>query len=209
MNSIAKTAIELSVTDMDLLLQGINDSTTEVADSMATAGPANRAYMRVKLDALCSLAQMLIAAQQRLKNLQACGSMPANMRMDDDTGRPIVRPMYLVIEGSAYWLEGTGSKHFFLCTAPISAYSGAVLWDDDTEVNPNANPKHVAIVSALSALAKRDSMLDALTQITRSFIDNSVSSNPYCRPVVKAALVAIAEATGKSTFGSDWMDAIK
>ena len=208
MNSIAKTAVELSVTDMDLLLQGVNDSTTTVADSMATAGPANRMYMRVKLDALCSLAQMLIAAQRRIKDLQACGSMPADMRVDDDTGRPIVRPMYLVIEGTAYWLEGASGTHY-LCTAPISAYSGAVLWDDDTEVDPDANPKHVAIVSALAALAKRDSMLDALTQITRSFIDNSVSSNPYCRPVVKAALVAIAEATGKSTFGSDWMDAIK
>ena len=207
MNSIAKTAVELSVTDMDLLLQGVNNSTTELADSMATAGPSNRTFLRVKLDALCSLAQMLIAAQQRIKNLQACGSMPADMRMDDDTGRTIGRPMYLVIEGKAYWLEGTGSVHFFLCSAPISAYSGAVLWDDDTEVDPK-NLKHAAIVSALSALAKRDSMLDALTEITQAFIHNSVS-NPYCNHVVKAALVAIAEATGKSTFGSDWMDTIK
>lgn len=53
-------------------------------------------------------------------------------------------------------------------------------------------------------------LLQALKAMTRTFLDGShyETTNPYCRPVVKEALKAIARAEGKSTFGNDWMDAL-
>lgn len=190
MNSIAKTAVELSVADMDVLLQGLNVHTTDLCNKMVVSGPASRAVLCTRLDAATAIGQSLIDAQARLTNPQARDSIPA---IDDDTGRPIARPLYLVIEGNAYWLECTLGA-YYLCTAPLSAYSNAVLWDEDTEVDIKATSKHAAIVSALIPLVKRDDdLLDALKAM----------------PVVKDALNAIANAKGKSTFGNDWMDALK
>lgn len=207
MNSLAKTAVELSVDDMDVLLDGLNAHTTDLCNKLVVVGPASRAVLCTKLDAATAIGQSLIDAQARLKASQACESMPA---IDDDTNRPIVRPIYLVIEGKAYWLEASANS-YFLCTAPISAFSGAVLWDDDTQVDPNANPKNIAIAKALAELVKRDDLLDALKAITQTFLDHThyETKNPYSRPVVKDALKAIAEASGKSTFGTDWMNALE
>lgn len=55
-----------------------------------------------------------------------------------------------------------------------------------------------------------DRVLAALKAMTRTFLDGShyETTNPYCRPVVRDALKAIAQAEGKSSFGNDWMDAL-
>lgn len=48
-------------------------------------------------------------------------------------------------------------------------------------------------------------MFEALTDVTKLMVMQS----PYhFRPEVQTALKAIATATGKSTFGNDWMDAL-
>lgn len=66
-----------------------------------------------------------------------------------------------------------------------------------------------------AALADRDEaqikvamLLAALTGITKTYLGSTQVPFPQCVPTVKAALVAIATATGKSTFGNDWMDAL-
>lgn len=58
--------------------------------------------------------------------------------------------------------------------------------------------------------SKSDEVLAALKAMTRTFLDGShyETTNPYCRPVVRDALRAIAHAEGKSAFGNDWMDAL-
>jgi len=55
------------------------------------------------------------------------------------------------------------------------------------------------------------SLAAALEDMTRTFLDGShyVTNNPYLRPEVKAALIALGNVKGKSTFGNDWMDAIE
>jgi len=66
---------------------------------------------------------------------------------------------------------------------------------------------HIEIQRRLDSHAR---VLDALKDMTRSFLDGShyETVNPYCRPVVKEALKAIAQAEGRSSFGNDWMDAL-
>ena len=55
-----------------------------------------------------------------------------------------------------------------------------------------------------------DILLNAICAITKSILqgDQDNSKNPYSNPTVKAALKAIANATGKSSFGNDWMSAL-
>lgn len=55
-----------------------------------------------------------------------------------------------------------------------------------------------------------EEVLAALKAMTRTFLDGThyETTNPYCRPVVRKALIAIAHAEGKSAFGNDWMDAL-
>jgi hypothetical protein len=57
----------------------------------------------------------------------------------------------------------------------------------------------------------RDELLAALEALTQTFIDGThyETVNPYCRPEVKRALVAIGKARGTSVFGNDWIDALK
>jgi hypothetical protein len=58
--------------------------------------------------------------------------------------------------------------------------------------------------------AERDMLLKALKDITLTYINGEhyETRNPYSRPYVRAALIAIAKAEGKSAFGNDWMDAL-
>lgn len=58
---------------------------------------------------------------------------------------------------------------------------------------------------------QRAELLAAAKALTQTFIDGShyKTTNPYLRPQVKAALIAIAKAEGKSTFGFDWCDAMQ
>lgn len=63
---------------------------------------------------------------------------------------------------------------------------------------------------AYDLLDAQESILGALKAMTRTFIDGShyETGNPYLRPEVKAALIAIAKAEGSSAFGNDWMYAL-
>lgn len=63
---------------------------------------------------------------------------------------------------------------------------------------------------ALVAEKQRDALLAAMTNLTKCVMTDFIGKrfNPYSEPTVKAALKAIATATGKSTFGNDWMDAL-
>lgn len=53
-------------------------------------------------------------------------------------------------------------------------------------------------------------MFYALIGVTKPLVDGTFdcSRNPYRSPWVEDALKAIATATGRSTFGNDWMDAL-
>lgn len=51
-------------------------------------------------------------------------------------------------------------------------------------------------------------LVEALTDITRSYIEASSYPFPQCVPSIEQALKCIARANGASTFGNDWMDAI-
>lgn len=57
---------------------------------------------------------------------------------------------------------------------------------------------------ALRTLAERDALLTALVGLTRHAAHNLYPTEP----LLKAALIAICKATGKSTFGNDWMNAL-
>lgn len=63
---------------------------------------------------------------------------------------------------------------------------------------------------ALRAEAERDALLAALTSLTHYALGVTEYShlNRYRVPQIQAALKATATATGKSTFGNDWMDAL-
>lgn len=71
----------------------------------------------------------------------------------------------------------------------------------------NGNP----IGRAVSYSELQVSPTEALESLTRTFIDGThyETCNPYSRPAVRTALRALARAQGKSTFGSDWMNAIE
>ena len=57
----------------------------------------------------------------------------------------------------------------------------------------------------------RAMLLAALKVMTQTFIDGEhyKTCNPYLRPYVKQALIAIGKTEGKSVFGYDWCDALK
>lgn len=57
-------------------------------------------------------------------------------------------------------------------------------------------------------IAAAPELLEACRALALMFVDGShyETTNPYCRPQVKAALQAIAKATG---FKGDWMDAVQ
>lgn len=76
-----------------------------------------------------------------------------NRPIDPDTGAPVVLPVYLVMNDSAYWIEPLPSGLDFLCAAPMLT-DGTVGWDDECEVDPEAcHPEdYDAIVSALRAM---------------------------------------------------------
>jgi hypothetical protein len=57
---------------------------------------------------------------------------------------------------------------------------------------------------------QREELLAALKVMTITFLtgEHYRTCNPYLRPEVKQAMVAIGKAEGKSTFGYDWQDVL-
>lgn len=64
------------------------------------------------------------------------------------------------------------------------------------------------IEATVKLIAERDALLAALKAITSSSLTTSARGQSTPLDDLKAAMVAIATATGKSTFGNDWMDAL-
>ena len=109
------------------------------------------AAFRTTRDALAlhreSLERRILAGEVIRFEILPIGPEP----LDDDTGAPIVRPAYVVLDGNAYWREPAG-RSFYLMTAPIS-FSGHVVWEDEYEVEILECPAYGSILETLAHLA--------------------------------------------------------
>lgn len=91
---------------------------------------------------------------QRLHEIAgfAAPSPVAAEPIDDDTGRPIVRPVYIIKSANAYWTEPVSARNPIAClmTAPLDAQTMAVLWDQAYEVDPHECADFDSIIGAMS-----------------------------------------------------------
>jgi hypothetical protein len=80
-------------------------------------------------------------------------ALATGVPIDDDTGKPIVRPAHIIDGGNAYWLEPISGGLRALMTAPLAATTGAVLWDEAYECDPRVMPNYEAMRAAVVSLA--------------------------------------------------------
>ena len=84
--------------------------------------------------------------------LQIVPAAPELGTEDDDTGAPIVRPLHMRApgHGCAYWFEPSApGARPFLMAAPLDNVTGAVLWNDECEVDPQGRADYPAILAKL------------------------------------------------------------
>jgi len=70
--------------------------------------------------------------------------------IDPDTGRPVVYPAHCIVGGACYWLEPLNGGAPFLMSCPVLP-SGAIDWDDASEVDPAEWTGYAEMVTTLYA----------------------------------------------------------